>query len=197
VAALVRPAAARRRCWHHTGLDRDYSGVVSLPDHGKSGRCSRSRACRRAPWSRTCARRALEATDADLDGLAPRSGSPPIASIFPAAVVGQARRVALARAFASPDLLVPGRAVSLDDALAEHLRDELAALVTSRRVTTLLVTHNIDEAIGLADRLFLLSSSPTRVVAEVPIARPRGSHSANERAEIRAEIARRLDEAVG
>jgi NitT/TauT family transport system ATP-binding protein len=86
--------------------------------------------------------------------------------------------------------------VSLDDALAERLRDELAALVTSRSVTTLLVTHNIDEAIGLADRLFLLSSSPARVVAEVPIARPRGSHSANERADIRAEIARRLGRAA-
>jgi ABC-type nitrate/sulfonate/bicarbonate transport system ATPase subunit len=86
--------------------------------------------------------------------------------------------------------------VSLDAALAKHLQEELASLVSSRRVTTLLVTHNIDEAIGLADRLFLLSSSPARVVAEVPIARPRGSHSANERADIRAEIARRLGKAA-
>ena len=59
--------------------------------------------------------------------------------------------------------------------------------MTSRPVTTLLVTHDLDEAIGLADRLFLLSPSPARVVAELPIARPRGPFAA-ERAAIRAEI---------
>jgi NitT/TauT family transport system ATP-binding protein len=140
------------------------------------------------------------ASDAELDVLFTALGLAAHRDHFPGELsLGQARRVALARAFAvKPDLLVLDEPfVSLDDALAERLREELAALVTSRRVTTLLVTHNIDEAIGLADRLFLLSSSPTRVVAEVPIARPRGSQSAIERAEIRAEIARRLGRPVG
>jgi ABC-type nitrate/sulfonate/bicarbonate transport system ATPase subunit len=142
---------------------------------------------------------APEATVADLGVLFAALGLEKHRDHFPGELsLGQARRVALARAFAvKPDLLVLDEPfVSLDDALAERLRDELAALVTSRSVTTLLVTHNIDEAIGLADRLFLLSSSPARVVAEVPIARPRGSHSANERADIRAEIARRLGRAA-
>ena len=76
--------------------------------------------------------------------------------------LGLARRVALARAFAvEPDLLLLDEPfVSLDDALAARLRDELAELVTRRPVTTLLVTHNVEEAIGLADRLFLLSRKP-------------------------------------
>ena len=81
--------------------------------------------------------------------------------------------MALARAFAvEPDLLLLDEPfVSLDDALAARLREELAELVNSRPVTTLLVTHNVDEAIGLADRLLLLSASPARVLAEVPVTR--------------------------
>jgi len=42
-------------------------------------------------------------------------------------------------------------------------------------VTTLLVTHNVEEAIALADRLFLLSPSPTRVMAELADPNPRSS----------------------
>ena len=86
---------------------------------------------------------------------------------------------ALARAFAvEPDLLLLDEPfVSLDASLAARLREELAELVRSRPVTTLLVTHDVDEAIGLADRLFLLSASPARVLAEVPIERPRGANT--------------------
>ena len=77
----------------------------------------------------------------------------------------------------------------------EHLQEELAALVRSRQVTTLIVTHSMDEAIGLADRLFLLSASPAHVVAEVPIARPRGQHTAEEVEKIRLEISQALGKA--
>jgi NitT/TauT family transport system ATP-binding protein len=99
--------------------------------------------------------------------------------------------VALARAFAvDPDLLLLDEPfVSLDDTLALRLRDELIDLVNRRPVTTLLVTHNVDEAIALADRVFLLTSSPARVVAEIPIERPRTHRSPEEMAAIRAEIA--------
>src|SRR5207249_865239 len=80
-----------------------------------------------------------------------------------------------------PDLLLLDEPfVSLDDALALRLRDELAELVTRRPVTTLLVTHNVEEAIALADRLFLLSPSPARVIAELPIERPRSPRSPAE-----------------
>ncbi len=202
VAALVGPSGCGKTTLLRiiTGLDRDFSGVVNLPEHGKLGMVFQEP--RLLPW-RTVEQNvrlgAPEATDADLDVLFAALGLEAHRAHYPGELsLGQARRVALARAFAvKPDLLVLDEPfVSLDDALAERLRDELAALVMSRRVTTLLVTHNIDEAIGLADRLFLLSSSPTHVVAELPIARPRGLHSATERAEIRAEIARRLGKAA-
>jgi sulfonate transport system ATP-binding protein len=142
---------------------------------------------------------APQASDAELDGLFAALGLAAHRHHFPGELsLGQARRVALARAFAvGPDLLVLDEPfVSLDAALAAHLRDELAALVTSRAVTTILVTHDIDEAIGLADRVFLLSASPAHVVAELPIARPRGAHTAQERANIRAEIAQALGQAA-
>ena len=75
------------------------------------------------------------------------------------------------------------------------MRDELAELVKRRPVTTLLVTHNVEEAIDLADRLYLLSASPARVLAEVPIARPRTPHNPEQLAQLRQEIARQINRA--
>jgi ABC-type nitrate/sulfonate/bicarbonate transport system ATPase subunit len=75
-------------------------------------------------------------------------------------------------------------------------REELAELVNRRPLTTLLMTHNVEEAVGLANRLLLLSVSPTRILADVPIARPRAPHMAAELAALRDEIARRLNEAL-
>ena len=74
---------------------------------------------------------------------------------------------------------------------AAHSRPEL---VNRRPVTTLLVTHNVDEAAGLADRLLLLSVSPARILADVAVARPRAAHTAAELAALRDEIARRLNQ---
>ena len=117
---------------------------------------------------------APQATDAALDTLFATLGLAAHRDHYPGELsLGLARRVALARAFAvEPDLLLLDEPfVSLDDALAARLRDELAELVNRRPVTTLLVTHNVDEAIGLADRLFLLSPVPR---ASWPMCRSRG-----------------------
>jgi NitT/TauT family transport system ATP-binding protein len=201
VGALVGPSGCGKTTLLRiiTGLDSDYTGTVHLPDHGKLGMVFQEP--RLLPW-RTVEQNvrlgAPEATDADLDSLFKALGLSAHREHFPGELsLGQARRVALARAFAvKPDLLVLDEPfVSLDAALAKRLQEELAALVTSRHVTTLIVTHDIDEAIGLADRLFLLSPSPAHVVAEVPIARPRGPHTAEQIAEVRGEIARALGKA--
>jgi ABC-type nitrate/sulfonate/bicarbonate transport system ATPase subunit len=198
VGALVGPSGCGKTTLLRiiTGLDSDFAGTVRLPDHGKLGMVFQEP--RLLPW-RTVEQNvrlgAPEATDPDLDTLFAALGLSAHRHHFPGELsLGQARRVALARAFAvKPDLMVLDEPfVSLDAALAAHLREELAALVTSRRVTTVLVTHDIDEAIGLADRLFLLSASPAHVIAELPIGRPRGAHTAEERAKIRGEIASRL-----
>src|SRR5262249_56556636 len=112
-------------------------------------------------------------TDASLDALFEALGLAAHRNLFPGELsLGLARRVALARAFAvEPDLLLLDEPfVSLDDALALRLREELAELVNRRPVTTLLVTHDVEEAIALADRILLLSPSPARVLAQVPLA---------------------------
>ena len=158
------------------GLDSDFEGSVALPAHGMLGMVFQEP--RLLPW-RTVEQNvrlaAPQATDAALGTLFQALGLTAHRDHYPGELsLGLARRVALARAFAvEPDLLLLDEPfVSLDDALAARLRDELADLVNRRPVTTLLVTHNVEEAIGLADRLLLLSLSPARVLADVPVARP-------------------------
>jgi sulfonate transport system ATP-binding protein len=195
VAALVGPSGCGKTTLLRiiAGLDRDYEGSVRLPDHCRLGMVFQEP--RLLPWRSVEANVRLAApaaTDAALDTLFRTLGLAAHRSHYPGELsLGLARRVALARAFAvEPDLLVLDEPfVSLDAALAERLRSELVELVTRRPVTTLLVTHDVEEAIGLADRLLVMSASPARIVAEVPIMRPRGRHSAEEIATIRKAIA--------
>jgi NitT/TauT family transport system ATP-binding protein len=202
VGALVGPSGAGKTTLLRiiTGLDADYTGEVRLPAHGRLGMVFQEP--RLLPWRTVEQNVRLGAPDATDDELGALFGALGLAAHrhhFPGELsLGQARRVALARAFAvKPDLLVLDEPfVSLDAALARRLQDELAALVTSRRVTTLIVTHNMEEAIGLADRVFLLSASPARIVAEIPIARPRARHTVDEVAAIQHEIARALEKAA-
>ncbi len=201
VAALVGPSGCGKTTLLRiiAGLDRDFDGSVALPAHGTLGMVFQEP--RLLPW-RTVEQNvrlaAPHATEAGLDALFRTLGLAAHRDHYPGELsLGLARRVALARAFAvEPDLLLLDEPfVSLDDALAARLRDELAELVNRRPVTTLLVTHNVEEAIGLADRLLLLSVSPARVLAEVAVARPRSAHTAQELAVIRSEIAQRISQA--
>jgi NitT/TauT family transport system ATP-binding protein len=104
--------------------------------------------------------------------------------------LGLARRTAIARAFAiRPDfLLLDEPFVSLDEAVAARLRRELMALTARTRVTTLLVTHNLEEAIQLADRLFVLSDQPTHIIFEKSLPPQRGTRSKDVIASIREEM---------
>ena len=104
--------------------------------------------------------------------------------------LGLARRVAIARAFAiDPDfLLLDEPFVSLDEATADRLRDELVALTTRAGVTTLFVTHDLPEAVQLADRLFFLSDRPTRIILEKELPPPRGTRSKDVVAAISDEM---------
>jgi NitT/TauT family transport system ATP-binding protein len=109
--------------------------------------------------------------------------------------LGLARRVAIARAFAvKPDLLLLDEPfVSLDAALAAQLREELLALVPKRMATTLIVTHDVEEAISLADRIIVLSAAPGRILADRIIEAPRqallGARAVKMKEEIRSLMA--------
>jgi ABC-type nitrate/sulfonate/bicarbonate transport system ATPase subunit len=102
--------------------------------------------------------------------------------------LGLARRTAIARAFAvRPDfLLLDEPFVSLDEPVAARLRNELLGLTT--RTTTLFVTHDLAEAVELADRLFFLSDRPARVIVEKSLPPPRGTRSRDVIASISHEM---------
>lgn len=175
------------------GLDRDFAGHVARPPEARIGMVFQEP--RLLPWRSVEQNVRLVApnvTDAKLSELFKILELDAHRRHFPGELsLGLARRVALARAFAvEPDLLVLDEPLaSLDDALAGRLRDEIATLVASRSAMTLLVTHSIDDAIRLGDRLFFLSPRPARIVQEVPISIPRAERSEADLARIRAELA--------
>jgi NitT/TauT family transport system ATP-binding protein len=88
---------------------------------------------------------------------------------------GMARRAALARAFAvRPTLLLMDEPfVSLDPPTARRLRQLLADVWQERPHTVLFVTHDLREAITLADRLVFLTGPPATVLREVAVDIPR------------------------
>lgn len=87
---------------------------------------------------------------------------------------GMAQRVALARALAPRPrvLLLDEPFGALDDKLREVMEAELLRLWTDTKTTMVLVTHRIDEAVAVAERLLLLGGAPSRIAADVPIDLP-------------------------
>ena len=94
--------------------------------------------------------------------------------------LGLARRVALARAFAlEPSLIVLDEPfVSLDETTASRLRDLLLSVWGARPTTVLMVTHDLEEAVALADRVLLFSSAPATVLESTEFHRPRHERDA-------------------
>lgn len=85
------------------------------------------------------------------------------------------QRVVIARAFAvNPDLLLMDEPYGqLDIKLRYHLEDEVVRVWEELGTTVLFVTHNIEEAVYLAERILVLSQKPTKVKAEVRVDLPR------------------------
>ena len=89
--------------------------------------------------------------------------------------LGMSRRIAIIRAFAvNPDILLMDEPfVSLDAPTARQARGLLIKLWQQRPHTILFVTHDLREAIALADRLIFLSAAPMSVISEIPVNIPR------------------------
>jgi ABC-type nitrate/sulfonate/bicarbonate transport system ATPase subunit len=178
------------------GLDTDYQETVVRPAAGRLGVVFQEP--RLLPWRTVEDNVRLVAPAADpakLETLFHVLELTHHRSHYPGELsLGLARRVALARALTvAPDILLLDEPfVSLDDALAARLRDELVTLVGNRALTTLMVTHDVDEAVRVADRVILLSARPAGILVEVPILTPRAARMEGDIASIKAEIARQF-----
>ncbi len=92
---------------------------------------------------------------------------------------GQRMRVSIARALVcNPELVLLDEAFSaLDGVTRRSLQETLFDLQRANRWTVLMVTHELDDAVRLADRVVALAGPPLRVVADIPIPTPRTSHA--------------------
>jgi ABC-type nitrate/sulfonate/bicarbonate transport system ATPase subunit len=104
---------------------------------------------------------------------------------------GMAQRVALARTLIThPRVLLLDEPLGALDAFTRmRMQDEVLRLWQSRLTTTLLVTHDIDEAIYMSDRILIMTPRPGRVDRMIPVdlTRPR-DRSSSKFLELRSEI---------
>lgn len=166
------------------GLDRDFEGHVDLPH--VPGRAEPAigyvfQNPRLLPW-RTAIENIELTLPADnghgalVEDLVQAMGLEAFRHSYPQRLsLGLSRRVALARAFAvRPDvMLLDEPFVSLDEPTAERLRRLLVQTWKDRPTAVIFVTHDLREAIYLADRIILLSPAPGSVLADFPVELPR------------------------
>ena len=110
---------------------------------------------------------------------------------------GMRQRVAIARTLASnPDVLLMDEPFgALDAQTREHLQFQLMDINKSEKKTTIFVTHDVEEAILLANRIVIFSSRPARIVKEINVGallpaeeRREGTADAEMFMKLRAEI---------
>lgn len=201
IVCLIGPSGAGKSTTLRIllGLDRDFTGEVSGAE--QAGIVFQEP--RLLPWRSVehNVRLGLPRGERrkDLAALFERLGLTPWRGRFPGALsLGMQRRVALARALAGgPRLLVLDEPfVSLDDNAAAELRALVVDTVDAAGMSVLMVTHNVSEAIAIADRLLLVSRRPASLVADIPLDRPRSARNRTWADATRAGLAARHPEVI-
>lgn len=164
------------------GLDTNFEGAITRP---KGSMAAVFQEPRLLPWRSVedNVRLALpeQIADAELANLFELLGIEGAGKLYPGELsLGMARRVAIARAFAlKPALLTLDEPfASLDESTAARLRKVLMTVWSARPTAALMVTHNLREAVELADRILVMSPRPGRILAEHRIELPRAERTA-------------------
>ena len=171
-----------------SGLDKDFDGSVqTYKDATNSNISYMFQAPRLFPWltaienikypikkRKNCEKIALE--------LIKKIGLEKYKNQYPNKLSGgMQRRIALARAFASnPDILLLDEPfISIDKKVSNLLRKLLVKLWKKNKPIIIFVTHDLDEAIELADRICFLSNLPSKILLdyEINLKRPRNQDS--------------------
>ncbi|HEX4417078.1 MAG TPA: ABC transporter ATP-binding protein [Kofleriaceae bacterium] len=198
-----------------SGLERDHTGeldVAGQPITGPSRRVGfMFQEPRLLPWLTVrdnialglppaAPRRAPADADARIDALLAQVQLSGTAGALPRQLSGgMAQRVALARALAAePEVLLLDEPFSAVDAITRGRLQQLVLEIWHRtQITMLLVTHDLDEALVMSDRVLVLSDRPARVatIVEITAARPRDRRDPVLAAE-RARLAEALERAA-
>jgi len=192
-AALIGPSGCGKSTLMRilAGLDARFDGFVRRPPGWRLAMAFQEP--RLLPWRSVednVRLAAPESTPDERAALFAALGLSEHRAHFPGELsLGLARRASLARALAAkPNLLLLDEPfVSLDPPLARGIRADLAQLIEAKRLTTVLVTHDVEEAFDLADVIYLLAPRPTKIVGEVRIDNPRRVAQA-DRAALRERV---------
>lgn len=111
-----------------------------------------------------------------VDALVRKMGLAAAAQQFPTQLSGgMQQRVQIARCLAqNPRILLMDEPFGALDAITRQtLQDELLALAAENRMTTVFITHDLEEAIYLGDRVIVLAANPGRIVETIEVGLPR------------------------
>ena len=192
-AALIGPSGCGKSTLMRilAGIDDKFEGDVRRPPGARLAMAFQEP--RLLPWRSledNVRLAAPESTALERDALFAALGLAEHRAHFPGELsLGLARRASLARALAAKPglLLLDEPFVSLDPPLARAIRADLARLIEAKRLTAVLVTHDVEDALDLADVIYVLAPRPTKILGAVRIASARAVTQA-ARVELRREV---------
>lgn len=175
LAGLVRPSGGEILASGVGVLGPSQERAIVFQDYGRS----------LLPWRKVWANVALAYEGQRVKrrerrerayALLRRMGLAEVGEYFPGQLSGgMQQRVQIARALAQePRILLMDEPFGALDAMTRQtLQDEIARLAAERQITTVFITHDLEEAIYLGDRVVALASNPGRVVETLEVGLPR------------------------